>query len=117
MADANLYTIRRDRKLPFRRTVTYNAGKKNEKQAQLVFEPGVDLELSKEELAQCQDLIDSEMIVPADRDAKGRLRVARDRSPQADAALSEAQDRIAELEAENAELRATLEAATEPVGA
>lgn len=108
MADANLYTLMLGRMQPYRRTVTYNAGKKSEKQAQIVFEPGVDVELTTEELDQCQDLVDVQIIVPANRDAKGRLRVSRELEA-ANGEAAELKARVAELEAENAELRAMIE--------
>lgn len=114
-----LLTLRRDRELPFRRTVTVG---KDGSTKQLVFEPGVDLELTEEMAAQVQDLIDSGMIVPADRDAKGRLRVPRSAELSSDSKLEEVVDNlratvlqqrqeIAELKAKNDELEALLETA------
>jgi hypothetical protein len=100
-----LYTLRRGREQPFRRTVTLG-----DKQVQLVFEPGVDLDLSPDEIVQCQDLIDSQMIVPATRDAKGRLRVVR--STTEAATLAALQAKNDELEARVAELTALLDEAT-----
>lgn len=91
------YTLLRGRTQPFRRTVASRL---------LVFEPGVDLELTAEEQEQCADLIANGMIVPSDRDAKGRLR-----GPQRQVVES-LEARVEKLEAENAELKELLDAAT-----
>lgn len=70
-----VYTLRRGREQAFRRTVSLSKpGRKESEAVQLVFEPGVDVELSEQELQQCHDLIDVGMIVDATRDSKGRLR-------------------------------------------
>lgn len=103
-----LYTLRRGREQPFRRTVTLGGN-----QVQLVFEPGVDLDLSPDEIVQCQDLIDNQMIVPATRDAKGRLRVVR--SVTEAATIATLQAKCDEQEARIAELEALLEESTKPV--
>lgn len=107
-----VYTLRLGRLQPFRRTVQYG----KDKSAQLVFEPGVDVELDKTELEQCQDLIDTEMIVPADRDAKGRLRMPRVSSEEDTKAIEKLQKKVETLEAENAELQKMLEQASAPEG-
>lgn len=103
------YTLKLGRMVPFRRTV--KVGKNS---VQLVFEPGCDLELSSEELEQCQDLIDTGMIVPANRDAKGRLRVVRERTEEDAATIESLEAQIAEKDARIAELEKQLDEATTP---
>lgn len=113
-SSAVLLTLRRDREQPFRRTVS--VGKKGDTK-QLVFEPGVDLELEPELVAQVQDLIDNRMIVPADRDEKGRLRVSRsaaavDNSGEVEALkarLAERDTQIADLQKQVDELNELLD--------
>lgn len=93
-----------------------SVGKKGDTK-QLVFEPGVDLELEPELVAQVQDLIDNRMIVPADRDEKGRLRVSRsaaavDNSGEVEALkarLAERDTQIADLQKQVDELNELLD--------
>lgn len=117
-----LLTLRRDRDTPFRRTVTVGKDGSNK---QLVFEPGVDLELTEEMAKQVQDLIDSGMVTLADRDAKGRLRVPRQAADSDGvevekmqevidglrSTVMEQREKIAALESANAELDALLSTA------
>lgn len=102
-----LYALTRTRNTPFRRTVEVNG-----KSVQLVFTPGEDLELSPEELEQCQDLIDVGMIVPAIRDEKGRLRVVRERTEEDVATIEALEELVAEKDARIVELEKLLDEAT-----
>ncbi len=114
----NFYTLRRGREQPFRRTVNLTREVEGEGgelveekySVQLVFEPGVDIELSPVELEQCADIIASQMIVPAIRDAKGRLRVMR--TPADTATIASLTAKNDELEARVAELTALLDEVT-----
>lgn len=67
------YTLRRDRTQEFRRTVRY----KNGSTAVLVFQPGVDIELTAEEVAFLKNEIECGMVVVTNRDGKGRQRLTR----------------------------------------
>lgn len=106
--ESAVYTLCHGRKEPFRRTVNYSG----DKSAMLVFEPGVDVSLDATELEQCQDLIRNGMIVPADRDAKGRLRITRVSNAESEATIESLQQRLADLEAVNADLMKQLDEAT-----
>ena len=54
------------------------------------------------------------MIVPSYRDDKGRQKIVREVTPEATATISRLEKKIKELSAENAQLKADLEAATAP---
>lgn len=101
------FTLMLGRTQPFRRTVHYGSGK-NAKSAQLVFEPGVDVDLDAEELEQCEDLIATGLLVPADRDAKGRLRMSREAPAGAEAKIEELEKKVERLAEENEGLKCRL---------
>lgn len=90
----------------WRQTVTVGP-KSNPQKMQLVFEPGEDKEVTKEEIAGgLQPFIDCGLLVDPNRDAKGRQR----RPPQPEAAeadkvIAKLEQRIEELSAENADLK------------
>lgn len=75
---AGLYTLRRDRTDPFRRTVNYKSGES----AQLVFSADRDIELTDEEVAALEKEINVGMILLSDRDAKGRQRSGPERNSE-----------------------------------
>lgn len=98
------YSLRPGRVEPFRRTVSQQNGKS----VQIVFEQGVDVDLSADELEQCRDIVESGMIVPATRDAKGRLRVPREFVEKAEGEIAKLEKRVEELSAENEALKARI---------
>lgn len=107
---AGSYTLRRDREQEFRRTINYLSGAS----AQLVFQPGQHVELTQEEVDWLAKEIEHRMIVPSYRDDKGRQKIVREVTPEATATISRLEKKIEELSAENAQLKADLEAATAP---
>jgi hypothetical protein len=108
--NAGSYTLRRDREQEFRRTINYESGVA----AQLVFQPGVHVELTQEEVDGLENEIKVGMIVPSNRDDKGRQKLIREVTPEATATITKLEKQVEELSAENAQLKADLEAATAP---
>lgn len=95
----------------FRRTVTLGNGEK----IQMVFEPDRDYEVTDEELAGgLQKLVDDGLLVDPNRDPKGRRRPLAAPTADATAAIDKLEKRVEDLAAENAQLKADLEAATAP---
>jgi hypothetical protein len=103
-AKGGKYSLRQGHEMPFRRTIHYS----DSKSAQLVFNPGVTYELTELEVDQCQDIIDSHLLVEATEDEKGRVRyISRlDHDKSSDAIISDLEKKVETLSAENAELRA-----------
>lgn len=90
--------------------------KKVVKEYQITFEPGIDVELSDDELEQCQDLISVGHIVPATRDEKGRLRMEKMVRREVNEEMAALEKQIAGLEEENAELAQRLRTLEEELG-
>ena len=107
---AGSYTLRRDREQEFRRTINYESGVS----AQLVFQPGKHVELTQEEVDGLAKEIENRMIVPSLTDDKGRQRIVREVTPEATATIAKLEKQVEDLSAENAQLKADLEAATAP---
>jgi hypothetical protein len=113
------FTLRNGHATTFRRTVTLDGSSLNPKKptadaekVQLAFEPGVDYPLSEVEVAGCQDLIDAGILVPANRDDKGRNKpIAASPRTDADSTIDKLEKKVEELAAENAALKAKLAAA------
>lgn len=99
---------------PWRQTVNIGTADKPEK-VQLVFEPGIDVEVTAAEIAGgLQPFIDSGLLVDPRRDPKGRQR--RPEKPDGDATktIANLEKKIEDLAAENAQLRSDLEKLTAP---
>lgn len=109
--EAGSYTLRRDRQQEFRRTIKYESGVT----AQLVFKQGVDVELTQEEVDGLESEIACGMIVPTNRDDKGRQRVVREVTPEATATICNLEQQVEELSAKCAELTRQLGEATAPI--
>lgn len=124
------YTLRRGREQEFRRTVNYfttdKEGNKTPDQkresVQFRFLPDEDVQLTDEEIEFMSPDIAAGVIVPADRDAKGRQRVQRNEpTPEAAEIIAKLESKVEALsaklssvKAENKSLKADLEAATAP---
>jgi hypothetical protein len=99
---------------PWRQTVNIGTADKPEK-VQLVFEPGVDKEVTLAEIeGGLQPFIDAGLLVDPRRDPKGRQR--RPEKPDGDAnkTIAKLEKKVEELSAENAQLKADLEKLTAP---
>lgn len=95
---------------PWRQTVDTGT-----ERVQLVFEPGIDKEVTIAEIeGGLQPFIDSGLLVDPRRDPKGRQR--RPEKPDGDATktINKLEKKIEDLATENAQLKADLEAATAP---
>lgn len=97
----------------FRQTVNIGTPEKPNR-VQLVFEPGEDYELTEAEIAGVQPFIDSGLLVDPNRDPKGRQRRPPVVSGDANKTIAKLEKKLEELSAENAQLKADLEAATKP---
>lgn len=96
----------------FRQTVNIGTPEKPNR-VQLVFEPGVDRDVTQAEIdGGLQPFIDSGLLVDPMRDPKGRQRRPSKASVDADKTITKLESRIEELSAENARLTADLDAAT-----
>lgn len=95
---------------------TVNAGTAAEpNKVQLVFEPGVDKEVTQAEIeGGLQPFIDSGLLVDPRRDPKGRQRRPEQPTGDATKAIAKLEKQVEDLSAENAQLKADLEAATAP---
>lgn len=138
---ATSYTLARGRTQPYRKTLTYlsaqplkDAEGKTVKSedgkpvmkmladpkrppVQLVFEPDEDIDLTEEEVGYLANAIKGGFIVPTNRDAKGRQKTTRNvPSPEAADEIAKLEKKIEDLAADNAQLKADLEAATAPKG-
>ena len=99
---------------PWRQTVNVGTDKEPNK-IQLVFEPGEDKEVTQAEIdGGLQPFIDCGLLVDPNRDPKGRQRRPVAVSVDADKTISKLEKQVEDLSAENAQLKADLEAATAP---
>lgn len=129
-APTKSFTLQRGRTQPFHRTITFSkkvvrkdekTGKQTatieqvKKPVHMVFEPDVDYELTEEEQAFLVTEISNGLLVPTNRDAKGRQKTDRsEQAPEAAEQLASLQSRVDELEAANAKLTKDLADATKP---
>ncbi len=107
---AGSYTLKRGRESQFRRTIRYESGVS----AQLVFSPDQHIDLTQEEVDGLRKEIACGLIVPSNTDDKGRQRVVREVTTEAKATIESLQSQVDELAAENAQLKADMEAASKP---
>lgn len=124
------YTLARGRNQPYRKTITYlseqpligSDGKQvvgpdgkpvlkmlpdpKRPAVQMVFEADEDIELTEEELGHLENAIKSGVIVPTNRDGKGRQRSTRVApSPEAADEIAKLEKKVEEVSAKNAELK------------
>jgi hypothetical protein len=98
----------------WRQTVNVGTAEKPQK-VQLLFEPGIDREVTFAEIAGgLQPFIDCGLLVDPNRDAKGRQRRPEKASGDANKTITSLEKKIEELSSENAQLRADLDKLTAP---
>jgi hypothetical protein len=99
---------------PWRQTVNVGTPE-NPNKIQLVFEPGIDKEVTLAEIeGGLQPFIDCGLLVDPRRDPKGRQRRPEQPSGDANKTIAKLEKQVEELSAKNAQLTADLEAATAP---
>ncbi len=103
------YTLAFGYPTAFRRTV-----QSGDARVQLVFEPGEHYELTDEEAEGIQKELSVGLIVPSDFDPKGRQKRPTPISTDANSVIAKLEAKVESLAAENAQLKADLEAATKP---